>query len=71
MKPLTFSAMKYTSKETTTAKQHNPNELIETQPPISTMNKSTRMLGGGKSCILSVWGGGEMNKVEQTEWKIQ
>jgi hypothetical protein len=29
------------------------------------------MLGGGKSCILSVWGGGEMNKVEQTEWKIQ
>jgi hypothetical protein len=45
MKLLTFSAMKYTSKETTTAKKHNPKELIETLPPISTMNRSTRNAG--------------------------
>jgi hypothetical protein len=42
MKPLTFSAVKYTSKETNTAKKNNPKEFMETLSPISTMNRSTR-----------------------------
>jgi len=34
--------MKYTSKETITAKKHNCKEFIETSSPISAMNRSTR-----------------------------
>ena len=40
-----FSATKYTSKETITAKKHDPKEFIETLSPISTMNRFTSNAG--------------------------